>query len=73
MQARDFQQDCNSLPIMLALCLMLSGTYYVKNYASIIGLGLILIFCNLLGSKNKYLGRATLYLAFYLAICSLQI
>ena len=25
------------LPIMLALCLMLSGTYYVQNYASIIG------------------------------------
>jgi len=25
------------LSIMLALCLMLSGTYYVQNYASIIG------------------------------------
>ena len=25
------------LPIMLALCLMLSGTYYAQNYASIIG------------------------------------
>ena len=25
-----------TLPIMLALSLMLSGTYYVKNYASII-------------------------------------
>ena len=25
------------LPIMLALCLMLSGTYHAQNYASIIG------------------------------------
>ena len=25
------------LPIMLALCLMLSGTYYAQSYASIIG------------------------------------
>ena len=25
---------------MLALCLMLSGTYYAKNYAGIIGRGL---------------------------------
>ena len=23
---------CNNLPTMLALCLMLSGTYYAKNY-----------------------------------------
>ena len=23
--------NCNNLPIMLALCLMLSGTYYAKN------------------------------------------
>ena len=28
---------------MLALCLMLSGTYYAKNYAGIIGRGLIAI------------------------------
>ena len=28
------------IPIMLALCLMLSGTYYAKNYAGIIGRGL---------------------------------
>ena len=28
----------NILPIMLALCSMLSGTYYAQNYASIIGL-----------------------------------
>ena len=27
----------NILPIMLALCSMLSGTYYAHNYASIIG------------------------------------
>ena len=26
---------------MLALCLMLSGTYYAKNYAGIIGRGLV--------------------------------
>ena len=26
---------------MLALCLMLSGTYYAKNYAGIIGRGLM--------------------------------
>ena len=26
---------------MLALCLMLSGAYYAKNYAGIIGLGLV--------------------------------
>ena len=26
---------------MLALCLMLSGTYYAKNYAGIIGRGLL--------------------------------
>ena len=31
------------IPIMLALCLMLSGTYYAKNYAGIIGRGLSLI------------------------------
>ena len=29
------------IPIMLALCLMLSGTYYAKNYAGIIGRGLV--------------------------------
>ena len=27
---------------MLALCLMLSSTYYAKNYAGIIGLGLMI-------------------------------
>ena len=27
----------NILPVMLALCSMLSGTYYAHNYASIIG------------------------------------
>ena len=30
-----------NLPIMLVLCLMLSGAYYAKNYAGIIGLGLV--------------------------------
>ena len=29
---------------MLALCLMLSGTYYAKNYAGIIGRGLFMWF-----------------------------
>ena len=38
----------NILPIMLALCSMLSGTYYAHNYASIIGGSLLitLILCN---------------------------
>ena len=31
----------NNLPIMLALCLMFSSTYYAKNYADIISLGLL--------------------------------
>ena len=31
------------IPIMLALRLMLSGTYYAKNYAGIIGRGLTCI------------------------------
>ena len=31
----------NILPIMLALCSMLSGTYYAHNYASIIGGSLV--------------------------------
>ena len=30
------------VPIMLALCLMLLGTYYALNYAGIIGRGLVL-------------------------------
>ena len=29
-----------ALPIMLALCLMLLGTYYAQNYAGIIGASL---------------------------------
>ena len=33
----------NILPIMLALCSMLSGTYYAHNYASIIGGSLLTI------------------------------
>ena len=28
--------------MMLALCLMISCTYYAKNYAAVIGLGLLL-------------------------------
>ena len=33
----------NILPIMLALCSMLSGTYYAHNYASIIGGSLLMV------------------------------
>ena len=35
----------NILPIMLALCSMLSGTYYAHNYASIIGGSLVTVKC----------------------------
>ena len=35
----------NILPIMLALCSMLSGTYYAHNYASIIGGSLLCSVC----------------------------
>ena len=35
--AKDSYYYTNILPIMLALCSMLSGTYYSPNYASIIG------------------------------------
>ena len=46
---KDFQyiyilKIITGIQIMLALCLMLSGTYYAKNYAGIIGQGLA---CNL--------------------------
>jgi len=34
---KDSQYTEIILPIMLALCLMLSSTYYAQNYASIIG------------------------------------
>ena len=34
------QPFCYSLPIALALCVILSGIYYAKNYAGIISLGL---------------------------------
>ena len=38
---KSFYKDCFKIPpIMLALCLMLSETYYAQTYASIIGLGL---------------------------------
>ena len=39
-------------PIMLALCLMLSKTYYAQNYAGIIGLGLCTC---VMQYKNKFL------------------
>ena len=45
--------DTGLLPIMLALCLMLSGPYYAKNYAGIIGLGLVCAnFVRFHGSAN---------------------
>ena len=36
-----------TLPIMLALCLMLLGTYYAQNYAGIIGRSLLIIWMTL--------------------------
>ena len=44
--SKDSYYYTNILPIMLALCSMLSGTYYAHNYASIIGgsLHTVLIF-----------------------------
>ena len=41
----------NILPIMLALCSMLSDTYYVHNYASIIGGSLIIVIIVLLQAR----------------------
>ena len=39
--SQKFYKDCFEIfPIMLALCLMLSETYYAQNYADIIDLGL---------------------------------
>ena len=38
---KDSYYYTNILPIMLALCLILSGTYYAHNYASIIGRSLV--------------------------------
>ena len=41
-----FYKDCfKILSIMLALCLMISMTYYAQNYAGTIGLGLY-NYCN---------------------------
>ena len=42
MHGKDSQSFCNSLPIMLTLCLMLLGTYYAKNCAGIIGQSLFI-------------------------------
>ena len=41
---------------MLALCLMLSGTYYAKNYASIIGRGLFVtkLYCTSGNIDNNF-------------------
>ena len=46
--AKDSYYYTNILPIMLALCSMLSGTYYAHNYASIIGGSLTLILVTVL-------------------------
>ena len=43
------------IPIMLALCLMLSGTYYAKNYAGIIGRGLS--FCTTICDRGQTRSR----------------
>ena len=40
--SKDSYYYTNILPIMLALCSMLSGNYYAHNYASIIGGSLIM-------------------------------
>ena len=42
-QVRIFRN--NYTPIMLALCLMLLGNYYAKNYAGVIGWGLCSSIC----------------------------
>ena len=43
---KSFYKDCfKTFPIMLALCVMLSETYYAQNYAGIIGLQLGLTMC----------------------------
>ena len=39
----DLQSFIQTLPIMLASCLMLLATYYGQNYAGIIGLGLLTV------------------------------
>ena len=43
----------NVLPIMLALCLMLSGTYYAHNYASIIGGSLFTSTCSFIACSSS--------------------
>ena len=43
-------------PIMLALCLMLSVTYYAQNYAGIISRSLLTIFCGwIISNRLDYL------------------
>ena len=39
---------------MLALCLMLSSTYYAQNYAGIIGLGLFVMLTNFTYYSQNY-------------------
>ena len=49
------------LPIMLALFLMLSDTYYAQNYAGIIGRGLLLItYQPLTAKRSVYSNRAVI-------------
>jgi len=45
------------LPIMLALWLMLSGTYYAQNYASIIGWCLIATIIACYIQNKKYITK----------------
>ena len=51
--SKDSYYYTNILPIMLALCSMLSGTYYAHNYASIIGGSLLDELSNALKFKGK--------------------
>ena len=46
LHGKSFYKDCfKILPIMLALCLMLSETYYAQNYAGMIGLDIVKYVC----------------------------
>ena len=50
-------------PVMLALYLMVSKTYYAQNYAGIIGLGLPLV---LIPSKNRLARNIQILQVFFL-------
>ena len=51
--SQKFYKECFKIfPIMLALCPMLSETYYAQNYAGIIGLGLSTDMCHKRGKGS---------------------